>query len=188
MSTEATLLARSNSTCELCSAETSLSPYVVPPHTQLSVDHSVMLCDYCKVQLEDPEQTDVNHWHCLNESMWSEHPPVQVLAWRQLKHLSAENGWAQDLVDMMYMEDDVQKWAELGLGDDQEKTLDANGAELSKGDSVTVIKDLPVKGTKQVIKQGTVIRGINLSDDPTLVSGKVNGQSMYVIAAYCRKK
>lgn len=188
MSTEATLLARSGSKCELCSAKTSLSPYVVAPHTQLSVDHCVMICDHCRSQLENPEQTDVNHWHCLNESMWSEHPPVQVLAWRQLKQLSAENGWAHDLLDMMYMEENVQKWAESGLNDVQEKTLDANGAELNKGDSVTVIKDLPIKGTKQVIKQGTVIRGIGLSDDPTLVSGKVNGQSMYVIAAFCRKK
>ncbi|MDF5281313.1 alkylphosphonate utilization protein, partial [Vibrio parahaemolyticus] len=47
----------------------------------------------------------------------------------------------------------------------------------------------PVKGTNQVIKQGTVIRGISLGDDPKLVSGKANGgQSMYVIAEYCRKK
>ncbi|WP_031842002.1 PhnA domain-containing protein, partial [Vibrio parahaemolyticus] len=54
---------------------------------------------------------------------------------------------------------------------------------------VTVIKDLPVKGTNQVIKQGTVIRGISLGDDPKLISGKANGgQSMYVIAEYCRKK
>ncbi|TOO78308.1 PhnA domain-containing protein, partial [Vibrio parahaemolyticus] len=61
--------------------------------------------------------------------------------------------------------------------------------ELKKGDDVTVIKDLPVKGTNQVIKQGTVIRGISLGDDPKLISGKANGgQSMYVIAEYCRKK
>ncbi|WP_226391371.1 PhnA domain-containing protein [Penaeicola halotolerans] len=39
------------------------------------------------------------------------------------------------------------------------------------------------------MKQGTVIRGISLGDDPKLISGKANGgQSMYVIAEYCRKK
>ncbi|MEZ9562468.1 PhnA domain-containing protein, partial [Vibrio splendidus] len=37
--------------------------------------------------------------------------------------------------------------------------------------------------------QGTVIRGISVGDDPKLVSGKTNGgQSMYVIAEFCRKK
>jgi len=54
---------------------------------------------------------------------------------------------------------------------------------------VVTIEDLPVKGTNQVIKQCTVIRGISLGDDPRLVSGKANGgQSMYVIAEFCRKK
>ncbi|MEZ9648816.1 PhnA domain-containing protein, partial [Vibrio lentus] len=67
--------------------------------------------------------------------------------------------------------------------------LDVNGVELKKGDDVTAIKDLPIKGTNQVIKQGTVIRGISVGDDPKLVSGKTNGgQSMYVIAEFCRKK
>ena len=60
---------------------------------------------------------------------------------------------------------------------------------MKKGDDVTVIKDLPVKGTNQVTKQSTGIRDISLGDDPKLVYGKANGgQSMYVIAEYCRKK
>ncbi|WP_161155860.1 PhnA domain-containing protein [Vibrio eleionomae] len=188
MSTEATLLARCSSKCELCSSESPLTPFVVAPHTQVTVDHAVMLCDTCKGQIEDAETVDVNHWRCLNDSMWSQEPPVQVLAWRQLKQLASENGWAQDLVDMMYMEEETLKWAEIGMDDDAEKTLDVNGVELKKGDDVTVIKDLPVKGSSLVIKQGTVVRGISLADDPKLISGKANGQSMYLIAEYCRKK
>ena len=90
---------------------------------------------------------------------------------------------------MMYVEEDVKEWAEKALLSDGEKPRDINGVELKKGDDVTVTKDLPVKGTNQVIKQGTVIRGISLGDDPRLVSGKANGgQSMYVIAEFCRKK
>lgn len=188
MSTEATLLARCNSKCELCSADAPLAPFVVAPHTQITVDHAVMLCDTCKGQIENPETVDVNHWRCLNDSMWSQEAPVQVLAWRQLKGLSAEQGWAQDLLDMMYLEEEVANWAAIGMDDNAEKPRDVNGVELKKGDDVTVIKDLPVKGSSQVIKQGTVIRGISLSDDPKLISGKANGQSMYVIAEYCRKK
>ncbi|MGX7706976.1 alkylphosphonate utilization protein [Methylobacterium sp. Gmos1] len=41
---------------------------------------------------------------------------------------------------------------------------DASGAILSDGDSVTLIKDLKVKGANQTLKQGTVIRSIRLTD------------------------
>ncbi|RQW64482.1 PhnA domain-containing protein [Vibrio viridaestus] len=188
MSTEATLLERCGSQCELCGATSSLSPFVVAPHTQLTVDHAVILCDTCKSQVEDPESMDVNHWRCLNDSMWSQVPPVQVLAWRQLKHLSNKEQWATELLDMMYMEDETKNWAIIGMDDDAEKPRDVNGVELKKGDDVTIIKDLPIKGSSQVIKQGTVVRGISLADDPKLISGKANGQSMYIIAEYTRKK
>lgn len=43
---------------------------------------------------------------------------------------------------------------------------DAAGNLLADGDSVTVIKDLKVKGANQTLKQGTVIRSIRLTDDP----------------------
>ncbi|UGA57115.1 PhnA domain-containing protein [Vibrio sp. VB16] len=188
MSTEATMLERCESKCELCAAETTLTPYVVAPHSHVTVDHAIMICDTCTGQIDDPATVDANHWRCLNDSMWSQVPPVQVMAWRQLKNLSSTEGWAMDLLDMMYLEEDVAKWAEIGMDDDDEKPRDINGVELNKGDDVTVTKDLPVKGTNQVIKQGTVIRGISLSDDPKLVSGKANGQSMYVITEFCRKK
>ncbi len=43
---------------------------------------------------------------------------------------------------------------------------DASGNVLADGDSVTLIKDLKVKGTSTTLKQGTVIRTIRLTDDP----------------------
>ena len=43
---------------------------------------------------------------------------------------------------------------------------DAAGNLLADGDSVTVIKDLKVKGANQTLKQGTVIRSIRLTDNP----------------------
>ena len=42
---------------------------------------------------------------------------------------------------------------------------DSNGTQLKEGDSVTVIKDLKVKGTNATLKRGTVIRNIHLVDD-----------------------
>lgn len=43
---------------------------------------------------------------------------------------------------------------------------DAAGNALANGDSVTLIKDLKVKGTSTVLKQGTVIRSIRLTENP----------------------
>ena len=42
---------------------------------------------------------------------------------------------------------------------------DSNGASLSDGDSVLIIKDLKVKGTSVTLKRGTVIKNIRLTDD-----------------------
>lgn len=46
---------------------------------------------------------------------------------------------------------------------------DSNGALLAEGDSVSVIKDLKVKGSSSVVKRGTVFKGIHLSGDPELI-------------------
>lgn len=50
--------------------------------------------------------------------------------------------------------------------DDTEETRDSNGALLSDGDAVTVIKDLKVKGTSVTLKRGTTIKNIRLTGDP----------------------
>ena len=42
---------------------------------------------------------------------------------------------------------------------------DSNGTLLSEGDSVTLIKDLKVKGTSVTLKRGTLVKGIHLTDD-----------------------
>jgi len=45
------------------------------------------------------------------------------------------------------------------------KVKDSNGNLLKDGDSVTLIKDLPVKGTSVTLKRGTLIKNIRLTDD-----------------------
>ncbi len=47
-----------------------------------------------------------------------------------------------------------------------ESTRDSNGTELKDGDSVTLIKDLKVKGTSTTLKRGTLVKNIRLTDDP----------------------
>ncbi len=51
---------------------------------------------------------------------------------------------------------------------------DSNGAQLADGDSVTVIKDLKVKGTSVTLKRGTLCRNIRLTDDEDLIECNVD--------------
>ena len=43
---------------------------------------------------------------------------------------------------------------------------DSNGTQLKDGDSVTLIKDLKVKGTSVTLKRGTLVKNIRLTDEP----------------------
>ncbi len=187
MSTEQALLQRCESKCELCGADADLSVYEVQPSDVPGADSSVMICGACRAQIEDPEHIDVNHWHCLNTSMWSEVPAVKVMAWRMLKRLSAE-GWAQDLLDMLYLDDETLQWAEAGVaGDDAAPTRDSNGNVLQAGDTVTLIKDLDVKGAGFTAKRGTAVRNISLTDNPEQIEGRVNGVRIVLLTCYLKK-
>ncbi len=49
---------------------------------------------------------------------------------------------------------------------EEDTTYDAFGNELVHGDSVQLVKDLKVKGTKITLKKGTVVKSIKLTDNP----------------------
>ncbi len=191
MSTEQALHARSGSKCELCGATANLGVYEIPPDSDGSADKSVLLCDTCREQIEKPETVDINHWRCLNDSMWSQVPAVQVMAWRMLTRLSAE-GWPQELLDMLYLDDDTLTWAKAsGEGQSTEEAvrhLDCNGAVLEAGDTVTLIKDLNVKGANFTAKRGTAVRGISLvPGNPEQIEGRVNGQQIVILTQFVKK-
>ncbi|MFC6978170.1 hypothetical protein [Microbulbifer taiwanensis] len=112
MSSEQELMARSDGRCELCSAESGLESCSVPA-SEGRGDADILLCQTCRTQLENPAQLDAGHWRCLGDSMWSQVPAVQVTAWRLLKRLSGET-WAQDLLDMLYLDEDQLAWAQAG--------------------------------------------------------------------------
>lgn len=191
MSTEQVLHARSESKCELCGATDNLGVYEVPPDSDGSADKSVLLCETCRDQIENPEKVDVNHWRCLNDSMWSQVPAVQVMAWRMLTRLRAE-GWPQDLLDMLYLDDETLAWAKAtGEGQAEEeavKHVDCHGAVLEAGDTVTLIKDLNVKGANFTAKRGTAVRGISLvPDNPEQIEGRVSGQQIVILTKFVKK-
>jgi protein PhnA len=149
-----------------------------------------MLCDTCKEQIDNPIVVDVNHWRALNESMWSEFPAVQVMAWRMLKKLSAHD-WARDLKDQLFLDEDTLKFAE-SINTEEEidhtkPTKDSNGTILIDGDSVTLIKDLEVKGANFTAKRGTLVKNISLTSNHEHIEGRVNGTHIVLLTCFLKK-
>ena len=191
MSIEKTLQERSESKCELCGAADNLAVYEIPPSPEGNEDQCVLICATCREQIEDPDKMDANHWRCLNDSMWSQIPAVQVMAWRMLTRLSTE-GWPQDLLDMLYLDEETLAWAKATGEDESDEDLikhvDSNGALLEAGDTVTLIKDLDVKGANFTAKRGTAVRGISLvADNPEHIEGRVEGQRIVILTKFVKK-
>jgi len=179
------LIKRSGGCCELCTSTDDLDVYEVAPSNG-TVEQSILVCSTCKEQLEDKDKMDENHWHCLNDSMWSEVDAVKVVAYRVLSILKK-----QDMLDMLYLEDDVKNWAEQGLVADEAKAIhrDSNGVILSAGDTVTIIKDLEVKGAGFTAKRGTAVRNISLPhDDDKHIEGRVNGTKIMILTEFLKKQ
>lgn len=163
----------------------------MPPDSKANIDDSVLLCETCIEQLNDAVKVDVNHWRCINDSMWNQTPAVQVLAWRMLSRLSAE-GWPQDLLESLYLDDETLNWAKATVEDqsseNNSKHQDSNGTRLEAGDNVTFIKDLNVKGANFTAKRGTAVRGISLvADNPEHIEGKINGQQIVILTRFVKK-
>ncbi len=71
--------------------------------------------------------------------------------------------------------------------EDVKVAKDSNGAILSDGDAVTVIQDLKVKGSSLVIKRGTKVKSIRLTDDPELVDCKIDGSGIVLKTCFLKK-
>ena len=64
---------------------------------------------------------------------------------------------------------------------------DSNGNLLNEGDSVTIIKDLKVKGSSSTIKRGTVVKNIRLTNSPNEIEGKVGGSVIVLKTEFMKK-
>ena len=64
---------------------------------------------------------------------------------------------------------------------------DSNGAVLADGDAVTVIKDLKVKGSSMVIKRGTKVKSIRLTENAEEVDCKIEGSSIVLKTCFLKK-
>lgn len=178
---------RSDSKCELCGNEHDLQIFLVAPYTDESLDHSILACKTCVDQIENPENLDSNHWRCLNDSMWNENLPVQIVSWRM--HARLKN---IDMLEIMYFDEENLEWAKAtGEMEDNEGKIihkDSNGNILQDGDSVVLIKDLDVKGANFTAKRGAAVHNIKLVwDNAEHIEGRVENQHIVILTQYVKK-
>ncbi|MGH1576384.1 PhnA domain-containing protein [Planktotalea sp.] len=138
--------------CALCSTPSKVSEVALEGASLLAP-----LCDTCEAGLLPPVE-DAPHWQCLHEAIWSPDGATQVAAYRVLAHLN-HAPWARDLMDIAYLEPDLLS-AARNVPEPDLVHLDSNGAVLAAGDTVVLIKDLPVKGAGFTAKRGTAVRNI----------------------------
>ena len=192
MKLEAALRTRSENKCELCGSTDGISLYEVPPQDRSNEENSIMICSKCLAQVEKKEEPEPGHWKILSETMWSEVPGVQVMAWRMLNRFRNES-WASDSLDMLYLDDEKLAWAKATGDHDNDGSVDlhkdANGNLLQTGDTVILTKSLDVKGTSMNAKMGTVVKNIRLVPENTeQIEGKIEGQVIVILTRYVRKQ
>lgn len=108
------LARRSRSSCELCEASgVKLVVFEVAPiPEEPEYERCIFICQTCQKQIEKPKKMDPHHWRSLYGTVWSEVPAVQVMAVRLLRRLAPSEVWAEELLEQLYLEEEVQEWIE----------------------------------------------------------------------------
>ncbi|GAA5093281.1 zinc ribbon domain-containing protein YjdM [Wohlfahrtiimonas larvae] len=83
----------------------------------------------------------------------------------------------------------ANEWSANDVDSEHEELTakDAHGNILRDGDSVTVIKDLKVRGSSMVVKQGTMIKSIRIVEGDHNLDCKVNGTSLQLKSEFMKK-
>jgi len=98
--------------------------------------------------------------------------------------------WSYEDGALLVCPECAHEWSpvETTSGETMRVWRDANGTELADGDSVTVIKDLKIKGTSQVVKVGTKVKNIRLTDGDHDIDCRIEGVgSMGLKTQFVRK-
>ncbi len=166
-------MARSGGVCEFCGAGEGVAAVTVAPAGD------VALCAVCRGEEDAP----AGHWRCLEGAAWSGEPAVQFAVWRKLGTIAEP--WAAEARDGMMLSPEAEGWAAIPVIEHR----DCHGALLAQGDTVVLIKDLPVKGAGFTAKRGTAVRGISLvPDNAGQIEGRVEGQRIVILTEFVKKK
>lgn len=175
---------RNSGKCELCNEHDATQGYTVAPKKDDKPQNQVALCNICFADLDTVN--DVNHWRCLEGSIWSGEPSVQALSRRLLSKLSSQP-WAQDALNAVDLTEDIIEWANY-YGASAGKHVDGFGNELNTGDNVVLTQALDVKGSNFTASKGTVVKRIRLvPDNPEQIEGKINEQMIVILTKYVKK-
>ncbi|HEX9858022.1 MAG TPA: PhnA domain-containing protein [Paracoccaceae bacterium] len=170
------LMTRAGGVCEFCGTAEGLAAADVPPAGE------VLLCAICR----EEEPVPSGHWRCLEGAAWSAEPAVQLAVWRKLGTI--DEAWATEARDGMDLSPEVAAWASAAAVEGVEHR-DSNGVLLAQGDTVVLIKDLPVKGAGFTAKRGTAVRGISLvADNAAQIEGRVEGQRIVILTEFVKKR
>tara|TARA_R110002096_G_scaffold155130_10_gene319404 strand:- start:780 stop:1301 length:522 start_codon:yes stop_codon:yes gene_type:complete len=168
------LMARSGGVCEFCGEADRLGGVEIDPAGAL------LLCPLCR----GDRAANAGHWRCLEGAAWTDVPAVQYAVWRRLKSL--DEAWATETRDAMILMPEVQAWVDAPAPVEHR---DSNGVLLAQGDTVVLIKDLPVKGGGFTAKRGTAVRNIALvADNAGHIEGRVEGQRIVILTEFVKKK
>ena len=85
------------------------------------------------------------------------------------------SAYAYEDRDMYVCPECAHEWSQAAAAEAESGITDANGNPLADGDTVTVIKDLKVKGSSSVVKVGTKVKNIRLVDGDHNIDCKIDG-------------
>lgn len=105
------LAKRAKSKCELCSCSGQpLIIFEVPPAPkEPELNGCLMICHPCNDSIKSIKKSSSDQWRCLNEAVWSETEPVQVMAVRILRAISNSCDWASEILDGLYLEPEIEE-------------------------------------------------------------------------------
>ena len=81
----------------------------------------------------------------------------------------------------------AHEWNGTETAAETQTVKDANGTPLADGDTVVLVKDLKVKGSSIVIKQGTKVKGIRLQEGDQDIACKIDGSAINLKSEFVKK-
>lgn len=107
------LARRARSKCELTGVSgVPLRAYEVPPvSNEPDLGRTLLVSEPCLEGLEHPDRLKGREWQILAETVWSEMPAVQVVAWRMLERLAKKEDWAREVIGEVFLDEEVETWA-----------------------------------------------------------------------------